>query len=193
MTGLVAQSAPNDDIFEPGSACGMPYAEEFGLSAVTRQPLSLDHSESRQPNWSAEKPNSASSARAMVRGSSSDEALGAGDGLAVGLGERLGLVGVDRVAAVGARDRHPGAGGEVVGAQSGVTDAASDGPVAAAASSPAASSTGVPADSMPPPTATAVATDASPLVTVAVRSTLRLVPCARRRVRAAVRATRRTA
>ena len=42
------------------------------MSAVTRQPLSLVQSESRQPNWSAEKPNSASSARAMVRGSSSE-------------------------------------------------------------------------------------------------------------------------
>src|SRR5215218_10257383 len=50
----------------------MPYADEFGLSAVTRQPLSLDQSESRQENWSAEYPNSASRARAIRRGSSSE-------------------------------------------------------------------------------------------------------------------------
>ena len=57
---------------EPGSACGMPYAEELGLSAVDA-PVALadvervEAGELRQ----SPKPNSASSARAMSRGSAS--------------------------------------------------------------------------------------------------------------------------
>jgi len=33
VAGLVCQSAPALAIFEPGSACGMPYAPEYGFSA----------------------------------------------------------------------------------------------------------------------------------------------------------------
>jgi hypothetical protein len=40
VSGFVAQSAPADAIFSPGSACGIPYADDVGLSASTRQPLS---------------------------------------------------------------------------------------------------------------------------------------------------------
>ena len=58
VTGLLSQSAPAEAILEPGSACGMPCAPEDGLSALALQSLSRVQSESRQPNWSAPKPNS---------------------------------------------------------------------------------------------------------------------------------------
>jgi hypothetical protein len=46
----------------------MPYAEEVGLSASTRQPLSPIQRLSRQLNWSEENPNCGRRARAMSRG-----------------------------------------------------------------------------------------------------------------------------
>src|SRR5215470_11048038 len=51
VAGFVCQSAPADAIFEPGSACGMPYAPELGFSASYIQPLSLFHRSRRQVHW----------------------------------------------------------------------------------------------------------------------------------------------
>src|SRR3954466_7784073 len=47
----------------------MPKAPEEAFSAAGFQPLSLVHRESRQLNWSAEKPNFGISVRAMSLGS----------------------------------------------------------------------------------------------------------------------------
>jgi len=49
VLALVCQSDPAVAIFDPGSACGMPYAP-LALAALTRQPLSLVQMLSRQPN-----------------------------------------------------------------------------------------------------------------------------------------------
>jgi hypothetical protein len=86
VAASVCQSAPALAIFEPGSACGIPYAPELGFEALgfealgfealgfealgfealgfealgfealTFQPLSLFHSESRHENWPDDQP-----------------------------------------------------------------------------------------------------------------------------------------
>ena len=43
VTAFVAQSLPTAAIFDPGSACGMPYAPLDGLAAFTLHPDSLFH------------------------------------------------------------------------------------------------------------------------------------------------------
>src|SRR5260370_34670489 len=84
VAGLVCQSGPALAIREPGSACGMPYAPEPALYAVTLQPLSCAHSGSRQENWLDDQPNEASIAWAICCGE--PEATGAADARAHRLG-----------------------------------------------------------------------------------------------------------
>src|SRR5690606_10930877 len=67
VAGLVRQSAPALDILDPGSACGIPYALELGLSASTRQLLSLVHRLSRHVNSSSPQPPWAASERPIAR------------------------------------------------------------------------------------------------------------------------------
>src|ERR1700712_1517698 len=66
VSALLSQFGPAEAIFEPGSACGMPYAEEDGFAACTFQPDSCDQMLSRQPNSEGDMPNSGISARARV-------------------------------------------------------------------------------------------------------------------------------
>jgi hypothetical protein len=51
VAGLCRQSLPLPPIFEPGSACGMPYAPDEWLYARWFQLLSLVQSLRRQSNW----------------------------------------------------------------------------------------------------------------------------------------------
>src|ERR1700712_5797167 len=69
VSALLSQFGPAEAIFEPGSACGMPYAEEDGFAACTFQPDSCDQMLSRQPNSEEDMPNCGISARARVFGS----------------------------------------------------------------------------------------------------------------------------
>lgn len=51
VRALVRQFDPALAIFDPGRACGIPYAPETGLAAYTFQLLSLSHSQFRYLNW----------------------------------------------------------------------------------------------------------------------------------------------
>lgn len=47
VAGFVCQSEPATAIFDPGNACGIPYAPDDELLAVVRHPDSCDHSWSK--------------------------------------------------------------------------------------------------------------------------------------------------
>ena len=51
VAGLVRQSLPSLAIFEPGRACGMPYAPELGLVAFMSHLLSRMMMLLKQSNW----------------------------------------------------------------------------------------------------------------------------------------------
>jgi hypothetical protein len=65
VAALDCQFDPALAIFDPGSACGMPYAPVLGLLAVTLQPLSAVHNGCRQENWLEDHPNEGSMVTAM--------------------------------------------------------------------------------------------------------------------------------
>src|SRR5258708_24931113 len=63
------QPGPALDILLPGTACGMPYAPEYGLVAYRFHPLSVAHSRFRYLNCQAFQPNLCRSmASAISRG-----------------------------------------------------------------------------------------------------------------------------
>lgn len=66
---MVCQSAPALAILLPGRACGMPYAPEVALLAVTFHPLSWFHSGCRQLNCELDQPNEPSMLCAICCGS----------------------------------------------------------------------------------------------------------------------------
>src|SRR5215475_11110125 len=68
VLALDSQSGPALAIFEPGSACGIPYAPELGFDAYTFQPLSSCHRSLRHENWLVDQPNDASMASAICCG-----------------------------------------------------------------------------------------------------------------------------
>src|SRR5579859_177477 len=63
------QPGPALDILLPGTACGMPYAPEYGLDAYRFHPLSMAQSRFRYLNCQAFQPNRCRSmALAICRG-----------------------------------------------------------------------------------------------------------------------------
>src|SRR5262249_34284624 len=89
VAALLCQSGPALAIFEPGSACGMPYAPLLGLLACTFQPLSTFHRLTKQPNWLDDHPYDPSMAAATCCGfpegcgAEPPEFCGFGDGAGV--------------------------------------------------------------------------------------------------------------
>src|SRR5215469_13112585 len=68
VLALLRQFGPAVAILEPGRACGMPYAPEYGFSAYLFEPLSRFHSQFRYGNCACDQPKEASIRRAICRG-----------------------------------------------------------------------------------------------------------------------------